>query len=269
MYSLFVECAESEVELLSAELWEEGATGVQEEALPAERCRLRAWFPEPAGLLQRFGDYQPRVEAEAEIDWEMAARQAWQPFPVGQRLYLAPEWDEGPTPRGRIRLTIHPGGALGTGAHPATQLCLAALETHLRPRDRVLDVGTGSGILTAAACRLGASHAFGCDMDLHSVHIAQRNLLSDGLPPRVFAGSTRAVRSASVDVLASNINAVTHQTLAAEYARISRRLLILAGFPDRNCTRVSEALAPFGYEVLETLADNEWNCLILCNAATS
>jgi len=269
MYSLFVECDDSEVEMLSAELWEEGATGIQEDSLPAARCQLRAWFEDPAGLLQRFEQYRPRVEADPDIDWETAARQAWQPFTVGKRLYLAPEWDEGPTPRGRIRLTIHPGEALGTGAHPATQLCLEAMETRLRPDDRILDLGTGSGILTAAACHLGARHAFGCDMDLHSVHIARRNLVADGLAPHLFAGSTRAIRTQSVDVVAANINALTHQTLASEYARICRRMLILSGFPDRNCARVAEALAPCGYQVKETLTRNEWICLILCNAATS
>ncbi len=269
MYSLFVDCADSEVEMLSAELWEEGATGIQEDSLPAARCRLRAWFEDPAGLLQRFEQYRPRVEADPEIDWETATRQAWQPFSVGRRLYLAPEWDEGPTPRGRIRLTIHPGEALGTGAHPATQLCLEALEAHVQPRDWVLDLGTGSGILTAAAWHLGARHAFGCDIDLHSVYVAHRNLLADGLPPHLFAGSTRAIRTQSVDLVAANINAFTHQTLAAEYARISRRLLILSGFPDRNCAKVAEALQPFGYHVLDTLTRNEWICLTLCNAATS
>ena len=266
MYSLFVECADSEVEMLSAELWEEGATGIQEDSLPAARCLLRAWFEDPAGLIQRFGQYGPRVEADPDIDWETASRQAWQPFSLGRRLYLAPEWDESPTPRGRIRLTIHPGEALGTGAHPATQLCLEALEANLRPGESVLDVGTGSGILTAAACHLGARHAFGCDMDLHSVYIAHRNLLADGLTSHLFAGSTRAIRTQSVEVVAANINAFTHQTLAAEYFRISRRLLILSGFPDRNSAKVSQAMAPFGYRVLGTLTREEWICLVLGNA---
>jgi len=254
MYSLYVECADSEVEMLSSELWEEGATGMQEDSLPAARCQLRAWFEDSAGLLQRFDHYQPRIESDPEIDWETVARQAWQPFAVGKRLYLAPEWDEGPTPRGRIRLTIHPGEALGTGAHPATQLCLEALEAHLRPRDCVLDLGTGSGILAAAACHLGAHLAFGCDMDFRSVEIAHRNLLTDGFRPHVFAGSTRAVRTHSIDVLVANINAVTHQTLAAEYARMSRRLLILSGFPDRNCAKVAEALDYVGVMTLEFFA---------------
>ncbi len=119
---------ESEVEMLSSELWDEGATGIQEDSLPGARCQFRAWFEDPAGLLQRFDHIWAAAGSGTERRLGDESRQAWQPFPVGQRLYLAPEWDEGPTPRGRIRLTIHPGEALGTGAHPATQLCLEAME---------------------------------------------------------------------------------------------------------------------------------------------
>jgi ribosomal protein L11 methyltransferase len=269
MYSLFLECLETEAELLSVELWEEGAAGIQEETLPGARCRLRAWFVDPSGLLQRFSSFRPRVEADPNIDWELHSRQAWRPFEVGRRLYLAPEWDESATPRGRIRLTIHPGMALGTGAHPATQLCLQALDKHLVPSDTLLDVGTGSGILTAAGLRLGSARAYGCDIDPASAATARANLLRDALPAAVFAGSTRAVRSLSVDVLAANINAVTHETLAAEYARMARRLLVLSGFPDRYVPRIERAMRLEGFRPIDTLARQEWVCLVLSRAAGS
>lgn len=269
MYSLFLQCPEQEAELLSAELWEEGATGIQEDPLPGARCQLRAWFEDPTGLVQRFASFQPRLESEPDIDWEAACRQAWQPFNLGRRLYLAPEWDENPTPRGRLRLTIHPGQALGSGAHPATQLCLEALESRLRAADTVLDVGTGSGILASAAVLLGARRAIGCDIDFHSVSVARSNLFHDAVPPLLFAGSTRAVRSGSIDVLVANINAVTHETLAREYARVCRRALILSGFPDRHAARVSAALDGSGFSTLDTLSRQEWICLVLCKEETS
>ncbi|MBI5280910.1 MAG: 50S ribosomal protein L11 methyltransferase [Candidatus Solibacter usitatus] len=269
MYSLYLECAESEAEMLSSDLWDEGASGIQEEPLPGARCLLRAWFDDPTGLLQRFSDYQPRLEADPDIDWETESRQAWQPFDVGRRLHLAPEWDENPTPRGRLRLTIHPGLALGTGAHPATQLCLEALERHLRPGETVLDVGAGSGILMAAAIVLGARHAAGCDIEYESIAVARHNLAADALPPHVFAGSTRAVRSQSVDLLVANINAVTHQTLAGEYARIARRCLVLSGFPDRHAARVLDCFPAPGFSVADTLSRNEWVCAVLCKEETS
>lgn len=233
------------------------------------RCQLRAWFEDPSGLLQRFETFGPRLESEADVDWEAESRQAWQPFAVGRRFYLAPEWDESATPAGRVRLTIHPGQALGTGAHPATQLCLESMETHLQSRDVVLDVGAGSGILMSAAHHLGARHVMGCDIDFDSISIARCNLLSDALPPHVFAGSTRAVRSQSVDLLMANINAVTHQTLAGEYARIARRCLILSGFPDRHSAKVSAALEKFGFTPVQTVTRNEWVALVLCNDENS
>lgn len=261
MYSLMVECAESEGELLSAELWDAGATGIQEEPLPGERCRLRAWFDAADGLEQRFAAHGAHLAEEPEVDWEAACRQAWQPFTLGERLYLAPEWDESRTPRGRLRLIIHPGQALGTGAHPATQLALLALEAELRRGDTVLDVGTGSGILTAAALLLGARCAHGCDIDEASVSVARTNLLADAVPGHVFAGSTRAVRSKAVDVVVANINAVTHEMLAGEYARLARRAVIVTGFPDPHMERVARALSSHGFTLAEPRRDGEWVAL--------
>jgi ribosomal protein L11 methyltransferase len=269
MYSLFIECPEAEAELLSAELWEEGASGIQEEALPGERCRLRAWFDDPSGLLQRFAPFRPRVEADPDIDWELHSRQAWRPFEVGRRLYLAPEWDESATPVGRVRVTIHPGLALGTGAHPATQLCLHAIDSHVRVGDTVLDLGAGSGILSAAALRLGVRRVFACDIDPDSAATARANLQRDALTAPVFIGSTRAVRSSAVDVVVANINSVTHETLSAEYSRLARRLLVLSGFPDRYVPRIERAMRLEGFRPVDTLARQEWVCLVLSRAADS
>lgn len=263
MYSLYLECAEQESELLSADLWEHGATGIQEDALPNARCLLRAWFDEPGRLLDQFAPFNPRIEPEPDVDWEAACRQAWRAFDVGRRLHLAPEWDEDPTPRGRLRLTIHPGQALGSGAHPATQLCLEALEATLLPADTVLDVGTGSGILLAAASLLGARRAIGCDIDQASVAIARANLIADAVPPLLFAGSTRALPALSVDVIVANINAVTHAHLAPEYARLARRVLIVSGFPTRQAEPTTGALAQHGFSLAGTLSREDWTCLIL------
>lgn len=269
MYSLFVECLESEADLLSAELWEQGASGIQEETMPGKKCRLRAWFEDPSGLMQRFAPFHPRVEADPNIDWELHTRQAWRPFEVGRRLYLAPEWDESATPIGRVRVTIHPGMALGTGAHPATQLCLQAIDKHLQLRETLLDLGAGSGILAAAALRLGLQRVVACDIDPDSAAAARANLLRDALPAAVFAGSTRALRSGSVDAIVANINSVTHETLAAEYARLARRVLVLSGFPDRYVPRIERAMRLEGFRPADALARQEWVCLVLTRSGSS
>jgi len=268
MVSLSLECPETETELLSAELWDHGATGIQEEDLPGGRVRLRAWFNSADGLVACFSAYRPALRQEEDIDWEAVSRQAWQPVAVGARFYLAPEWDESDTPAGRMRLTVHPGMALGTGDHPATRLALVALEKHLRPDERILDVGTGTGILLAAAYLLGARGA-GCDIDFDSARTARQNLIQDVHPPRVFAGSLRAVASGSADVVVANINAATHRLLAAEYARVARRRVILTGFPEAHEESVKQALWKLGWQPADRVTDKEWVCLTLAQATDS
>ncbi len=268
MISLSLECRESESALLSAELWEHGTRGIQEEELPGGRVRLRAWFDSAGDLAARFSTFLPLVSEEAATDWEAVTRQAWQPVEVGLRFYLAPEWDESETPAGRMRLTVHPGMALGTGDHPATRLALTALESHVHAGERILDVGTGTGILLAGTYLLGG-RGVGCDIEYESARTARHNLIRDAHPARVFAGSLRAVAAASTDVVVANINAATHLNLAAEYARVARRLIILTGFPERHEPGVEQALWTHGWHPVGRLTDREWVCLSLSQAADS
>ncbi len=266
MISLSLDCAEDEAEILSAELWDQGATGIQEEPLPGGRSRLKAWFDEPGDLLVRFARWSPRLEIQEDHDWEAESRNAWQPFAVGEKLWLTPPWDESPAPPGRLRVTVHPGLALGTGAHPATRLCLHALERHVTPADAVLDLGTGTGILASAALLLGALGATGCDMEEDSVHIARENTLTDGISVRLFAGSTRALRDACCDILVANINSVTHESLAREYARLSRRMLIVSGYTERERETVENALFGRSWTLVEQLVEDTWLCHVLMRA---
>ncbi len=263
MYVLTLDCPESDAEIISADLWESGASGILEESPLPDRCRLRAWFADPDGLLDRFQKFNPSLAVEVPRDWEAESRQAWQPFCVGESLYLAPEWDEARPPVGRRRLTVHPGLALGTGAHPATQLALLAVEAHVRAGESVIDVGTGSGILAAAAHLLGAGLAVGCDIDGEAVVIARRNLIADGVPPRLFTGSLRSVGDGSFDVLVANINAETHALLAGEYARVVRRAVIVSGYQARDEERVVRVLTARGLKPDGRHVIGDWICLVL------
>jgi ribosomal protein L11 methyltransferase len=256
--SLTLECPQDQAELVSAELWDLGACGVQEEDVPVNRTRLRAFF-ETAPDLSSLQAYEPLLEEEPDVDWVAESLNAWPPLEVGSKFHLAPPWNTDPAPPGRIRLTIHPGMAFGTGAHNATQLCLEALEQHLRPGDSVLDLGTGSGILAAAAHHLGAHRTIGCDVDLDSVCIAKDNLAADGIPASVFAGSARSVASNAFDLVVANINAETHRALVGDYVRLARRTLILSGMT------VSDRLpVPPGFSIVDRLTSAEWLCLVLC-----
>jgi ribosomal protein L11 methyltransferase len=232
-----------------AELSDAGTAGIVEE----DGC-IRAFFEDDcdtARMLDRFAEFEPELRQELNIDWEQASREAWPPLLIGRRFFLVAPWSDEPTPEGRLRLEVYPGRACGTGRHPATQLCLEALEKYVRPGDRVLDVGTGSGILSAAAALLGAGMVIGCDVDHDAVEIARERV---HLP--LFTGSPDAVCSNWADVVVANIDSATIERIAPELARVRRpdSTLILSGFPEWDL--------PEGFSVRKILQREEWRCLI-------
>lgn len=240
MYSVFLESTAADKDLLSVELWDLGATGIVERDLPGGGVELQAFFPEPVPLPPPLAG-QARWQMEADVDWIEVFQDCWQPFTVGERWFLAPEWRSDPAPPGRLRLTIHPGRACGTGWHPATQLSLIAMERHLRRNETVLDLGTGSGILSQAAALLGARRVVACDIDFEAARVAAQNLAD--APVALFTGSARALRDEAVDFTVANINAEAIVALADEIARVTRRCAAVAGFPERDASRVRAALA--------------------------
>lgn len=245
MFSLYIRPVPDSEDSLIVELWDCGTSGIIE-----EDGGIRAFF-EDLSQLHRFDAYAPEVREEQPTDWAQVTQDAWPAMAVGQRFFLTPPWCLEPTPPGRLRLPIHPGMACGTGRHPATQLALEAIEQYVRPGDRVVDIGTGSGILSTAAALMGAAHVVGCDVDPEAIRIARERV---SIP--MFIGSAGAIRSRCADVVIANIDAATIEDLAAEFARIRKpdSTLILTGFPEWD--------APEGFAVKKMLRREEWLCLV-------
>ena len=118
-----------------------------------------------------------------EEDWANNWKQYWGPTPVGQHLLIKPSWEEIPAGNTRTVLTLDPGSSFGTGQHHTTRLCLELVEEVLQPRDRVLDLGAGSGILSIGALLLGAQSAAAVDIVENSVRTAAENALENGFGP--------------------------------------------------------------------------------------
>ena len=249
MFSLFLKCDPAKEDELVAELNEAGTSGITEEP-----GGLRAFFADESdatSLAARFASFDPEFRHEEDTDWEQATRDAWPPMLVGERWYLAPPWNAEPTPAGRIRLEIHPGMACGTGWHPCTQLCLEALERAVKPGMTVLDVGSGSGILSDAARLLGAARVIGCDVDFEAIAIARERV---AVP--MFAGSVAAVRAGLADVIVANISSGVAEILGLEFERAGRpdATLILSGFEEDDL--------PQSYPAGNLLRRDGWACVI-------
>jgi ribosomal protein L11 methyltransferase len=122
----------------------------------------------------------PAFKPVEDEDWMAAWKKHYHPIPIGERLIVLPAWVEMDT-GARIPVRIDPSMAFGTGTHPTTQLCLELEETWVQPGQAVIDVGCGSGILSIAALKLGASHALAVDIDGQAVRSTLENAASNGI----------------------------------------------------------------------------------------
>ena len=232
VFSLEIQCAPEERDLLIADLWECGSEGIVELG-----DGVRAFFPDDAdwtAIAARFPAAARRQEEDR--DWVQSARDLLQPMEVGERFFLVPAWREDAAPSGRFRIVINPGMAFGTGVHETTQLAIEALERYVSHGWTVLDVGTGSGILAQVARLLGAAQVYACDIDPIAVEIA-------GLG---FVGSADAVRSNSVDLVVANISPEAIIALAPDLLRVLKPggVLLASGFELHEIDTVRCALPP-------------------------
>jgi ribosomal protein L11 methyltransferase len=255
-------------DLAVALLYEAGTTGIEVQAAAGGSVGLLAYFvagPSARGLAQVFTSLpSARVEAAAvpDVDWVARFRERFRAFDAG-RFRITPEWDR-PVGGGDV-IVMDPGRAFGTGSHETTRLCLGALETLAgeRPLGRVLDVGTGTGILAVAACRLGASSAVAADLDPEAVDSARRHARLNGADYGVVrADGGGPFRRGAFDVVLANLSAPLLRARAPELLALGApgSALVLSGLLVEDADDMASAYAGAG--PLERRTDGEWACLI-------
>ena len=206
-------------------------------------------------------------------DWANAWKQYFKPIKLGKRLVIKPSWEEYAAQGDELIIELDPGMAFGTGAHPTTQLCLRAMELLVKPGMTVADIGTGSGILALAAARLGATSVFATDIDILPRKIARENIAHNQLQSTIqlLEMDEFDLVAHDCDVVIANIIANTIIELAPEIAaRIKPNgIFIASGIVEEHHDTVKDALAAVGLNLLQTLRDDIWVCLVARHEATA
>jgi len=208
----------------------------------------------------------PEFRELAEDDWANAWKKHYHVLRVGQRMVIKPPWQEHKRQPGEVVIELDPGMAFGTGLHPTTQMCLQALEEHLGPGAKVLDLGTGSGILAIAAAKLGAGYVLALDNDPLAVRAAQANVQSNGVQNIVSVELGSLDKATDrFDLLFVNILARVIIELAGQGLMDRVRptgLLIAAGIIEEQEAEVTAALREQGLEIVERRQEKDWVTLV-------
>ena len=210
-----------------------------------------------------------------EEDWAYGWQKYYQPMPVGERVYIVPEWERGKAvPEGRTAVYLNPGLTFGTGSHASTQLCLGLLEKHLCPGGAVLDLGCGSGILSIAALNLGCGKAVAVDIDPKAVDVAYENARLNGIDRDrylVRAGNVLSDKALVEElagggpypVVLANIVADVIIPLSAQAGGYLAPggVFICSGIIDTRADEVQAALERNGLHILERVERDGWCAL--------
>ena len=277
--ALRIEAAPAIAEAVANFLFEEGASGVITEDpshlelhVPVDdHPRLAAALDRYLESLRHLNPEAAAVRCDAtplpEVDWEATFRLHHRPVVIGRRLLIAPPWDVPPAD-GREVLVIEPGMAFGTGQHATTRTCLEEVEAAAADgATSALDVGTGSGVLAAAASRLGIPRVVALDLDADVLPLARENLARNDAPGvLLLVGRPDAVRGA-FDLVVANLLAdalvVEAPALTAVVAPGGR--LVVSGLLD---VQVPGVLAAYlGWTVAAERAEEAWRTLRLVRTA--
>lgn len=224
------------------------------ETLGAIQARMEA-----AGI-----PYTVRTAGVAQEDWQNGWRKYYHPMEIGRRLAVVPSWQAYDTDR--VKLLLDPGLAFGTGGHETTSLCLEALDELTAGGERVLDIGTGSGILAIAALKLGAARAEGVDIDPMCVRTAGENAARNGVSDRlqVLIGDLSDKASGTYDIICANIvaNAIKALAPAVPALMAPEAVFLASGIIDERKDEVIAALAGAGLALEQVKGKNGWVCLV-------
>ncbi len=275
--SLTVDVPEQHSELTQSLMYDFGAAGLElrdgaHQTMPNVRAPAKreaiviAYFEQQrdaaaAGqeVKHRFAGARALVEPVVERDWSVEWRSQIKSVTVG-RLWVGPPWEKDHAPKDKVCIFVEPKMAFGTGDHPTTSLCLKAVDDFLaeHPKADVLDVGTGTGVLSFAAKKLGARRVVGVDNDEMSVVLARECAEENHLAGVELSTATLDDIDGTFDLVLANILANTLIELAPKLAPRVKQRLVLAGVLVPQADEVTKAFVAQGLVHRANATNGEW-----------
>lgn len=198
----------------------------------------------------------------SEEEWENNWKQFFKCTEIGDRLCICPSWEEYDNLNGRVVLNIDPGAAFGTGTHATTSMCLEALEKLVTPDMTVLDIGSGSGILSIAAILLGAKDVIGVDIDPVAVKVAKENAALNNVEDKAkyILGNLDEEITDTYDIVVANIvaDAIIALSDSAKKRMNKNGWFLCSGIIDIRADEVEAALISRGYKIVQKMVNNNW-----------
>lgn len=213
-----------------------------------------------------IGSGKIEIKEIDQIDWETSWKQYFKPVHITDRIVVKPQWEEYLPQEDELIIHIDPGMAFGTGTHETTSMCIKAIEKNLEPGYSILDIGTGSGILSIAAVLLGAKEATGVDLDPVAVEVANENIEINGLSDKIniLHGDLLTLIEGQFDMVVANIIADAILILLDSDVKSfvkDKGLFICSGIIQEKEDLVVEKLKGKGFEIKEINRDGEWVCI--------
>ncbi|MBF7016986.1 50S ribosomal protein L11 methyltransferase [Staphylococcus durrellii] len=255
---------------------------LSDEAYPSTGVRLKAYFNEMKynntlktniintiksleALDNEVFDYQENVIQEQ--DWENEWKNYFHPFRASKRFTIVPSWEDYQIiDSDELCIELDPGMAFGTGDHPTTNMCLKAIETYVTANDSVIDVGTGSGILSIAAYLLGVNRIKALDLDEMAVKVAIDNFKKNNCEDSIEAvpGNLLTDETEKFDVVIANILAhIIDEMIEDAYNTLNvDGYFITSGIIEEKYEEIIDHMKRVGFKIISVNHDNSWVCIV-------
>lgn len=202
-----------------------------------------------------------------EEEWATAWKKYYHPVKISEKFTIVPTWENySPVHSDELIIELDPGMAFGTGTHPTTVMCIQALESTVEKGEIVIDVGTGSGVLSIASALLGAEKVYALDLDETAVSVAKLNMKLNKVQGRVSVSQNNLLDGISekADIVVANILAEVIIRLAKNASRVlkSGGHFITSGIINQKKQEVKDAILLAGFEIVETIAMEDWLAII-------